>query len=386
MTAAAAPPRPPLWRDIRVLRVAFQALVLALVAVAILTLIENVRVNSARQNITTGFGYLDNPAQFPITDNDFRQSQPVRDALFVGFTNTLRVVVVGLVATTIVGVLVGIGRLSGNWLVRNAARVYVEILRNVPLLLLMYFCYFAIALTAFPRVSEAWAPLDLLVLSNRGAFVPWVTGGVAPLVVGAAVALVAVYGIVRWRRSVTDRTGEPGRAVAYAVPVVVVILVVAWVVGGHSVTLPRRDGNRVAGGIRMTPEYFAVWFALVIYTASHIAEIVRGSIQAVPKGQAEAATALALSSGQRLRHVVLPQAFRIAVPPLGNQYLNLLKNSTLGAVVGFYEMSLIVRQSVGNGAPAVPSYLLLLVIYLLMSLVISLVVNVVNRRLALVER
>jgi general L-amino acid transport system permease protein len=163
-------------------------------------------------------------------------------------------------------------------------------------------------------------------------------------------------------------------------------LIAAWFLSGLGLSIPERDANRVSGGIRMSPEYFAIFFALVIYTASHIAEIVRGSIQAVDRGQGEAASALALSGGQRLRYVVLPQAFRIAVPPIGNQYLNLAKNSTLGAVVGYFELARVTAISVGNGAPAVPSYLLLLGIFLVLSLLLSFAVNVVNRRLALVER
>jgi general L-amino acid transport system permease protein len=378
--------RPPLWRDVRVLRVAFQVAVLAVVALVLATLVSNVRSNSERIGIPTGFEYLDNPAQFPIPDSDFRQAQPVRDAIGEGLGNTLRVVVLGIVATTVLGVLVGIGRLSGNWLVRSAARVYVETLRNVPLLILITFSYSALALTAFPRVAEAWEPLGLAVFSNRGVVVPWVDGGVAPLVVGGLVAVAVAIGISRWRTMVADRTGAPAHAARYILPAVVLVMTAAWILSGLGVDVPERDDSRVAGGIRMSPEYFAIFFALVIYTASHIAEIVRGSIQAVDRGQGEAASALALSGSQRLRYVVLPQAFRIAVPPMGNQYLNLMKNSTLAVVVGYFDLAQVTSISVGNGAPAVPSYLLLLGIFLGLSLVLSFAVNLVNRRLALVER
>lgn len=383
------PPRagkPPLWRDVRVLRVAFQVAVVAIIALLLLTLVGNVRTNSERLGIPTGFTYLDNPAQFPIPDSDFRQTQPVRDAIAEGLGNTLRVVLLGIVVATALGVLVGVGRLSGNLLVRSAARVYVEILRNVPLLLLIYFSYFALALTTFPRVAEAWEPLGLAVFSNRGVVVPWVDGGIAPLVVGAIVATAVGFGISRWRTAVADRSGVPAHTARFLLPAVVLVLALAWLLSGLGLSVPTRDDSRVDGGIRMSPEYFAIFFALVIYTASHIAEIVRGSIQAVDRGQGEAASALALSPTQRLRYVVLPQAFRIAVPPIGNQYLNLAKNSTLGAVVGYFELARVTAISVGNGAPAVPSYLLLLGIFLVLSLVLSLFVNLVNRRLALVER
>ena len=184
----------------------------------------------------------------------------------------------------------------------------------------------------------------------------------------------------------SKRTGAPPRSGLWALGGAVVVLVLGWMVSGLTVTTPELDGRVMSGGIRVDPSFFAILLALVVYTASHIAEIVRGSIQAVDRGQGEAAQALALSPGQRLRFVVLPQAFRIAVPPLGNQYLNLVKNSTLGAVVSYYELAQVTSIAVGNGAPAVPSYLLTLAIFLVLSLVLSLLVNLVNRRLALVER
>lgn len=378
--------RPPVWRDVRVLRIAFQVAVVGIVVLVVATLIGNVQANSDRLGIPTGYGYLDNPAQFPIIDTDFRQAQPVRDAIAIGLGNTLRVVVLGIVAATALGVLIGIGRLSGNWLVRSAARAYVEVFRNVPVVLLIAFAYTGLALTSFPGVAEAWEPLGIAVFSNRGVVVPWVDGGVAPLVLGGLLAIGLAVAISRWRTAVADRTGAPAHTARYALPAVLLTVVLAWVLSGLGVSVPERDANLVSGGIRMSPEYFAIFAGLVVYTASHIAEIVRGSIQAVDRGQGEAASALALSSSQRLRYVVLPQAFRIAVPPIGNQYLNLSKNSTLGAAVGYFELARITSLSVGNGAPAVPSYVLLLGIFLGLSLLLSLAVNVVNRRLALVER
>jgi general L-amino acid transport system permease protein len=388
MTAptATSSPRPPLWRDVRVLRWAFQLAVLAVVVLIVATLVNNVRVNSSRSGIPTGFDYLDRPAQFPIADSDFRQTQPIRDAVAIGVMNTLRVSLIGMVAATLLGTLVGIARLSRNWLVRSAARVYVEALRNIPLLLLIFFSYISLALATFPRVGEAWEPLGLLVMSNRGLVVPWHQGGAWPIVAVTGLAVVVAWLIARWRASVHARTGEPARSGIYAAPVAVAIVAVGWALVGPEVQLPELEGNRVRGGMRMSPEFFAIFFALVIYTASHIAEIVRGSIQAVQRGQGEAADALALSGWQRLRFVILPQAFRIAVPPLGNQYLNLTKNSTLGAAVSYFELAQVTSISVANGAPAVPSFLLTLVIFLVLSLILSAMVNLVNRRLALVER
>jgi general L-amino acid transport system permease protein len=199
-------------------------------------------------------------------------------------------------------------------------------------------------------------------------------------------ALVAGWAVARWRHRVADRTGRPARSGLYALTIGAVVLVVVWMALGLGATAPELDGRRVTGGITMTPEYFAALAALVVYTASHIAEIVRGSIQAVPRGQGEAADALALSGFQRMWFVVLPQSMRIAVPPIGNQYLNLTKNTSLAAVFSFPELTKITGLTVANRSPAVPSYALLLAIYLVLSLLISFVVNVVNRRLAIVER
>jgi general L-amino acid transport system permease protein len=379
--------RPPLWRDVRVLRWAFQLAVLAAVVLVIVVLVRNVRSNSERIGIPTGYAYLDNPAQFPIPDSDFRQTQPVRDAIVVGVLNTLRVSLLGIVVATVLGTLVGIARLSGNWLVRSGASVYVETLRNIPLLLIIVFTYLTVALTTFPRIEDAWEPLGLAVVSNRGVVLPWARdGSVAVAAAGLAVAVVAAWSVARWRRARNERTGDPARSVTAATLTFVVVMAVTWFVAGNELSVPELEGRAVVGGTRLSPEFFAIFAALVIYTASHIAEIVRGSIQAVHRGQNEAAQALALTTVQRLRFVVLPQAFRIAVPPLGNQYLNLLKNSTLGATVSYFEVAQVTSISVGNGAPAVPSYLLALGIFLGLSLVLSAAVNVANRRLALVER
>jgi general L-amino acid transport system permease protein len=164
------------------------------------------------------------------------------------------------------------------------------------------------------------------------------------------------------------------------------IWIVGWLILGPTVTFPEVDGRQIAGGIRVDPSYFAVLIALVIYTASHIAEIVRGSIQAVPKGQGEAASALALSGFQRMSLIILPQAMRIAIPPLGNQYLNLIKNSSLGAAFAYFELTNVTQITVGNGSPAVPAFALALVFYVALSLVTSAVVNLANRRFKLVER
>jgi general L-amino acid transport system permease protein len=378
--------RPPLWRDVRALAWAFQLLVVAAVVAVLWWLVDNYRTNASRRGFATDWAFLDQPAQFPISNSTFRQTQPIKDALAIGLANTLRLSITGIVLATIVGIVIGVARLSGNFVLRSAARVYVEFIRNVPLLVLLVLLYLGVVQNAFPRPNESWVLGPIAVVNVRGANAIWYEGANWRAAITLGAAIIAGLVVARMRRSHADRTGRAAHAGAWGLLVAVVVLVGAWLVLGLGVTTPELEGTRVTGGINMTAAYFASLLALVIYTSSHIAEIVRGSIQAVPRGQGEAADALALSGFQRLRYVVLPQALRIGVPAIGNQYLNLAKNSSLAAVITFPELTQVTKLAVSSGAPAVPAYTILLGIYLIISLLLSLVVNIVNRRLAIVER
>jgi general L-amino acid transport system permease protein len=310
----------------------------------------------------------------------------VWDATVVGVRNTLYVVVVALVLATVVGVLVGIARLSGNWLLARGAALYVEMIRNIPLLAIVTFAYLALVLSVFPRLENAWRIGDAAVFSNRGVAVPWFEGDARWVFAAAVAGVAAAWLIVRWRRGVSDRTGAPPRAALWGVLAFGVSVAVVWTVSGTGVSTPAIDGRQVSGGMEMAPEYTALLLALTFYTASHIAEIVRGSIQAVDRGQAEAASALALSGTQRMIYVVLPQAFRVAIPPLGNQYLNLFKNSSLGVVISYFELTKVTQTAVANSNPAVPAYAMLMLLYLIGSLILSRLVNTANHHFELIER
>jgi len=378
--------RPPLWRDVRVLSWTFQLAVVGLVVLLVSWLWGNVQSNSDRLNIDTGFDFLDQPAGFPIPGSDFRNNQPISDAVVEGLLNTIRLAAAGLVLATLLGVLLGIARLSGNFLVRTGAKFYVEFVRNIPLLSLLYLIYLAVILTVFPRPVDSWTLEGLAVLNVRGSNVAWFDGSALALIGIVVLGMAAAWGVGRWRTTVAERTGQPARTALFALPVMALIVAAGWLIGGYTLNRPELDGNRVSGGIEMTPAYLGALLALVLYTSSHIAEIVRGSIQAVPIGQGEAANALALSGFQRTWHVILPQAMRIAIPPIGNQYLNLMKNSSLAAIISYGDLTKVTELGVANRSPAVPAYALTLLIYLGVSLVISLAVNIFNRRLALVER
>jgi general L-amino acid transport system permease protein len=378
--------KPPWWRNVRVLGWVFQLAVTGLVLAFLGWLLNNFRTNSETLGIPTGFEYLDQPANFPIAGSSFRPTQTVWDATVVGMRNTIYVVVVGIVLATVLGVLVGISRLSSNWLLSRAAAAYVEVLRNIPLLAIVSFAYLALVLSIFPRIENAWKVGDLLIISNRAAAVPWFDGSAWWVVIAVLGGVVAAWSAARWRLRLADSKGVAPRSGSWATLALVVTMGLIWLVTGQGVTTPSLDGKQVMGGMEIAPEYLALLVALSLYTASHIAEIVRGSIQAVDKGQSEAANALALSGRQRMIHVVLPQAMRIAIPPLGNQYLNLFKNSSLGVVISYFELTKVTQTAVGNGQPAVPAYALLMLIYLIGSLVLTQFVDFTNRRLQLVER
>jgi general L-amino acid transport system permease protein len=373
-------------RDVRLLRWVFQIVVLAIVIAILAWLYSNYLRNVERTNIPTDFDFLERPANFEIPGNEMSSTAPVSDALVQGFLNTLRVAVAGVVLATVLGTLIGIGRLSQNAVVRTLCRVYVEVVRNIPLLVLLLFANLGIVLQVLPRIDRAWEPLGLAVLSNRGIAIPWYVGSGWGLLGALLVGSIGARLVARWRRSVADRTGSLARTGLWGAAVVVGVLVGTWLIFGYALTRPDVAGRVTVGGMRVDPSFFALLFALVIYTASHIAEIVRGSIQAVPRGQDEAAQAVALSGFQRMWFVVLPQAFRIALPPIGNQYLNLIKNSSLGAAISYFELTNVTQISVANSSPPVPAFALTLVVYLAISLIVSGGVNFWNRRMALVTR
>lgn len=349
----------------------------------------NLTNNLKAVGIPTNFKFLTQPLGVGIAGSDLSSGAPIWRGLLVGVKNTLALVVVGLPLLTVIGVLVGVARLSSNWLVTKAATLYVELLRNVPPLLLILFAFNAVILR-LPRLEDSVSPLGLFVINQR--FIAVFSFRASPgigvfwaVVSAAAVAAVAVW---VWRTRLFDRTGTPHHRLAWAFGLVVAAGLAAFYVLGRPITMTRPvlEGRVLEGGFSGLGAYFAVLLALALYTASHVAEIVRGSVQAVPKGQTEAANALALTGFQRLRYVTLPQAMRIAIPPVISQYLNFTKNTSLAIAVGYAEVTRIAFQAIGNGQPAPQLIGALMAAYLVFSLVISFVVNLLNRRLQYVTR
>jgi general L-amino acid transport system permease protein len=381
--------RPPFWRDLRVLRVLIQVFSIAVIGAILYVLWFNLTTNMRALGINTNFDFLTQPVGVSVTGSDISAGSAVWRALLVGIQNTFALAVIGIPLLTIIGVLVGVARLSSNWLVSKAATIYVETLRNIPPLLIILFAFF-VGVLPLPDILEPARILDFAIITNRFIAVTGLSAAEGFGIFGwtMLVALVAAIFVWRWRTRVFVKTGEPHHRVLWSTGFLLLVAVIAYIAlqGPFELSKPVLEGRALSGGFSGLGGYFAMLIALVLYTASHVAEIVRGSILAVPRGQSEAANALALSGFQRLRYVVLPQSMRIAIPPTINQYLNFVKNTSLGIAVGYAEVTLIAFQAVGNGRPAPQMVLLLMAAYLLFSLTISFVVNLLNRRLQLVGR
>lgn len=389
-TGLGRPARPPWYRDVRVMRWVFQAAVVAVIVAVFWRLYSNATSNLRASGLPTGFDFLDRKSRFAIPGLQDSASFTVSRAFIAGYLNTLRVIVVGIPLCTVLGILVGIMRLSDNLVVRAVGTLYVEVFRNVPVLLWIFITYLVLILQNLPALAENVTPFDVFVISNRGVGIPWLNPNASLLTfVGfIGVAMVAVVGVSLWRRRVNEVTGRPSRGGLYGLAAFVVVLAIGNFVAGNALALDpaKIEGRQVSGGLSIFPPYLGLTIALVLYTASHVAEIVRGAIQAIDRGQPEAAQAIALTTFQRYRYVILPQAFRIMIPPLASQFLNLTKNSSLGVAISFVEIASIFQRVSNNATPALQALVVLMFFYLTLSLGISVIANVINRRLSLETR
>ncbi len=388
------------YRNVRVLRVVGQVVAVAAVVGLLFWLFNNLVTNLDRRNINTDFSFLSRPTNFQIPfDEGFDPRSPVSSMVWVGIKNTFIAGFIGILIASVVGLVIGVSRLSSNWLVARLATLYVETFRNIPPLVIIIFFGFAIfTFGPFPILSEATTisflgtDNDILLLSNTLWGIPGFVAGenVGIFWVMFVIALIAGAGVAVWRTRLSNRTGVHHHRVRWGFGTFLVIAVLGHFIAGGawSISWPElsANGRAIDGGFAMNFGFISVALALGLYTASHIAEIIRGSILAVPKGQSEAANAIALSGFQRYRYVILPQALRIALPPTINQYLNLVKNTSLGVAVAYAEITALTQTSIGNGRPAPQSIAVLMGVYLAFSLSISFLLNIYNRRIQLVER
>ena len=379
------------WSDPRFRNIVWQAVILGIIGLIAWYLVRNTQQNLAARRIATGFDFLGRTAGIPIGEHLIEYDPAINTygrALLIGVLNTLKVAVVGVVLATIWGTLVGIARLSKNWLIARLAATYVEVLRDIPLLLQLLFWY--TLLQGLPSPRQSFHPLPGVFLSNRGIRVPvveWET----PFWWALAALALGIAGTVAWSRAADRKqaaTGVRPKVWPVALGLLAALPVAVWALLGapFAVEMPELRGFNFVGGATLSPEYGALTFGLILYTAAYIAEIVRSGILAVPTGQWEAAGALGLRSGTVLRKIVLPQALRVIIPPMTSQYLNLTKNSSLAVAIGYQDVMSIASTTLNQTGQAVEGVAAVMTVYLVISLSISLYMNHYNARKALVER
>lgn len=391
-SASVSPPRRRRlsWNDPATRALLYQVIVVGIVAFFVWYLVSNTLHNLAVRNISTGFGFLGREAGFAIGESPvaYSPADTYGRAIWVGLLNTLKVSVVGIVLATLLGTLIGIARLSKNWLVSGVASVYVEVMRNIPLLLQLFFWY-AIITENMPGPRQALNPMTGVYLSNRGLKLPSLQGDAMDWILGGlGLAILLVILVAHWARKRQAATGQIFPLGSVAAALLLALPLAGWMAGGAELTfeIPELKGFNFVGGITLSPEFSALLLGLVIYTSAFVAEVVRSGIQAVGQGQWEAANALGLSRGRILRLVILPQALRVIIPPMTSQYLNLTKNSSLAVAIGYPDIVSVVNTTLNQTGQAIEGILIIMAAYLTVSLSISIFMNWYNKRIALVER
>jgi general L-amino acid transport system permease protein len=379
------------WNNERYRALLFQALIIGAVAAILFYLGSNAVANLRRQGIVGGFGFIGHEAGFEISPTliPYTPADSYGRALLVGLLNTLLVAAIGIVFASLLGLVVGLARLSRNWLVGRLALGYVELMRNTPLVLQLFVWWNLLKISA-PGPREAWELLPGVFVSNRGIALP--VPAYAPAhgwgLLALALGLAASIALARWAGRRRARTGKGFPTIRVGLALTFLSPLIVFLVSGAAIALdmPRLGAFNFSGGITVSPEFSALVVGLVVYTAAFIGEIVRSGIEAVSRGQSEAAQALGLRRGQVLRLVVLPQAVRVMIPPLTSEYLNLAKNSTLAVAIGFFDYFSVANTMLNQTGQAIEAMTMIAAVYLSLSLSLSLLMNLYNRRMALVER
>ena len=382
----------PFYRDERILRAVAQIVSSVVIVGALVWIGINFIQSASQRGMTLSFGFLNDPAQFPISDPvlPYDPSRTFGYAFLVGVIKTLIVSVAGIFLSTILGTIIGLARLSGNWLLSRLALLYIEFHRNIPLLVLLFLWYFPV-FAQLPKVENSIQIAGPIILNSRGIYLTWprlASGGIVWLIF---VAIGVILAIVAWKMLKKRQlvTGVPTYYALISIILLILIPTIGWfVAGGSPITLdePRLQGFNYQGGLRLTPEFSALLIGLTMYTAAFIAEVVRGGIQSVGKGQIEAAKAIGLRSFQVTNLIVLPQALRVIIPPLISQYLNLTKNSSLALFIGYQELFSVGKIAINQAGRALPVFAMVMFTYLLMSLFTSWILNWYNARIQFVER
>lgn len=391
-TAISRPSKPPIWNDPVYRSIFFQLALLVAVVFFGIYIFNNTTANLERQGIASGFSFLNTTAGFGIITHlvDYSEESTYGRALLVGILNTIVLAAIGIILATILGVIVGVARLSQNWLVARIATVYIEVIRNVPLLLQIFFWYFAV-LRTLPSPRNSVEVFDSFFLNIRGLYspMPLPQPGFWLIPVAVAVAIIAIIIFATWARQRQEKTGEQFHTFYVSLAIFIGLPLLAAVITGFPLNweYPELSGFNFRGGMVVIPEFVAMLLALSFYTASFIAEIVRAGIQSVSHGQTEAALSLGLKPNPTLRLVIMPQALRVIIPPLTSQYLNLTKNSSLAVAIAYPDLVSVFAGTVLNQTgQAVEIIAITMAVYLSLSLLISVFMNWYNKKMALVER
>ena len=382
----------PFYRDERILKIFAQVIsTVIIIGILIWAVINFFKAADAR-NMNLTFGFLKEAAGFPISNPpiDYEAGMSYGRAFQVGLVNTLLISGTGIIAATIIGTLVALARLSSNWLLSRIAFVFIEFHRNIPLLVLLFIWYFVV-FGFVPPVKESLHWPGPIFINKRGVYLTWPrlteTGNIFVIlaVIGLLVSI-AVFTILRNRRKII---GKDTFYIPISLGLLIVFFIGGWLFSGGTpfqMDIPSLEGFNFQGGLRLTPEFAGMFLSLSLYTAAFIAEVVRGGIQAVDKGQIEAARAIGLSPIQVLSLVIIPQALRIIIPPMISQYLNLTKNSSLALAIGFQEVFAVGKITINQAGRAIPVFALIMITYLSLSLLTSFILNIYNRRIQFVLR
>ncbi len=377
----------PWWRNSIFLSVLGQLVLLAIVIAIIFFLGNNLVNNFQRLGLNFGFNFLSRTASFPIANPiiPYSPTDPYAKAILVGLINSLQVMFFGIIIATIIGITVGIGRLSDNWLVRQLATIYIETLRNTPLLLQLFFWYFVVFLK-LPKIDNPVTIGGKLFLTNRGMDIPWFRVTFQTWLALAFLISAIILGIVFWQKRIDAI--EEGKSTTIwfnlswlnaIAALMVFIFVIDW-------NIPQFDGKSIIGGVNLSPEFATLLIGLSIYTSAFIAEVVRAGIQSVNQGQWEAARALGLKPSLVMQLVIFPQALRVMIPPLTSEFLNLAKNSSLAVAVGYNDIYSISSTISNQTGKAIEMLLVVMVTYLIINLIISLMMNWLNFSVQIPER
>jgi general L-amino acid transport system permease protein len=387
----ATPAKASFFNDAKVRGVFYQIVVFASLVAFFWWIIHNTIANLNRLNIASGFGFMKGRAGFDLGQSliPYSSDSTYWDALLVGLINTLLVAVIGIITATLIGFLVGIGRLSRNWLIAKICTVYVELFRNIPPLLVIFFWYFGV-LSILPQPKQSLELPFGSYLNNRGFTLPkpvFEQGSSLILAGLIAAILIALY-VRRWAKQRQMATGQQFPAGLSALGLIIGLPLAAYFLAGMPVTfdMPQKSTFNLVGGLQIGPELLSLYLALSFYTASFIAEIVRGGILGISKGQTEASYSLGMKPGPTMRQVIIPQALRIIIPPLTSQYLNLTKNSSLAIAIGYADLVAVGGTILNQTGQAIEIVAIWMMIYLGLSLTTSFFMNWFNARMALVER